>query len=183
MKNIEFWLSLIGAIVVAFVIAIVVPGDSHEKVTAAIQYSGLVIIFLFGFMILAGIASGKIDISKILEEKSTDGATSSGASMSRFQLLIFTFVIAVSLFAIVVNTGGFPEKIPPEVLTLLGISATTYAVSKGIQAGSQSNGGAKVNGTSPVGAGVQPAAGAAVQPAAGGGVQPGTGGGAQPLPR
>jgi len=94
---------------------------------------------LFGFMILIAIASGKIDISRLLDEKSTDG-TAGGASMSRFQLLIFTFVIALSLFLIVVHTGAFPVKIPPEVLTLLGISATTYAVSKGIQAGSQSNG-------------------------------------------
>jgi hypothetical protein len=89
-------------------------------------------------MILAAIASGKIDISAILQEKekAADG-TSSGASMSRFQLLIFTFVIALSLFLIVVNTGDFPSTIPPEILTLLGISATTYAVSKGIQAGAK----------------------------------------------
>jgi len=31
--------------------------------------------------------------------------------------------------------GEFPKEIPKEVLTLLGISATTYGVSKGIQAG------------------------------------------------
>ena len=138
MKNNEFWLSLIGAIVVAFVIAIWVPGEPDKKVVHAIEYGGLIITFLFGFMILAAIASGKIDISGILEEKSATGGTGT-ASMSRFQLLIFTFVIALSLFLIVVNPGHFPDKIPPEVLTLLGISATTYAVSKGIQAGSQSN--------------------------------------------
>jgi hypothetical protein len=40
----------------------------------------------------------------------------------------------------VVSTGKFPDKIPPEVLTLLGISATTYAVSKGIQAGAGNGG-------------------------------------------
>ncbi len=139
MKNIEFWASLVGAVIVAFIIAIFVPGEPREKVVYAIEYGGLVITFLFGFMILAGIASGKIDISRILEEKGATGAAAGAASMSRFQLLIFTFVIALSLFLIVVNTGAFPVKIPPEVLTLLGISATTYAVSKGIQAGSQSN--------------------------------------------
>ncbi len=131
----EFWISLVGAVAVAFIIAIWVPGNPAEKVVHAIEYGGLIITFLFGFMILAGIASGSIDISKILEEK---GGT--GASMSRFQLLIFTFVIAISLFLIVVNTGQFPQQIPAEVLTLLGISATTYAVSKGISAGSASNG-------------------------------------------
>lgn len=139
--RIEFWASLVGAVAVAFIIAIWVPGNPAEKVVHAIEYGGLIITFLFGFMILAGIASGNIDISKILEEKGT-----TGASMSRFQLLIFTFVIAISLFLIVVNTGDFPKSIPPEVLTLLGISATTYAVSKGITAGSQSNGGSNGNG-------------------------------------
>jgi len=135
-RNIEFWASLIGAVIFAFVIARWVPGDPKEKVVLAIEYGGLVITFLFGFMILAAIASGKIDISAILQEKAADG-TLTGASMSRFQLLIFTFVIALSLFLIVVNTGDFPSTIPPEVLTLLGISATTYAVSKGIQTGAK----------------------------------------------
>ena len=138
-NNNAFWISLIGAIVVAFIIAIWVPGEPNKKVVYAIEYGGLIVTFLFGFMILAAIASGKIDISRILEEKSAEGGIGA-ASMSRFQLLIFTFVIALSLFLIVVNTGAFPAKMPPEVLTLLGISATTYAVSKGIQAGSHSNG-------------------------------------------
>jgi len=140
-STVEFWASLVGAIIVAFIIAIWVPGNAEDKVKHAIEYAGLVIVFLFGFMILAGIASGKIDISRILEEQSpTNGdKTAAGeakpgkASMSRFQLLIFTFVIAISLFLIVVSKGAFPDKIPPEILTLLGISASTYAVSKGIQ--------------------------------------------------
>jgi hypothetical protein len=139
-NNIEFWASLVGAIIVAFIIAIWMPGAPNEKVVLAIEYGGLVITFLFGFMILAAIASGKIDISAILEEKAANGTTA-GASMSRFQLLIFTFVIALSLFLIVVHTGCFPKTIPPEVLTLLGISASTYAVSKGIQAGSKNGNG------------------------------------------
>ena len=53
------------------------------------------------------------------------------ASMSRFQLLIFTLVVAISLFILVEKGGRFPE-IPDGVLTLLGISASTYAVGKGI---------------------------------------------------
>jgi hypothetical protein len=128
MKNPEFVLSTILAIAAAFVIAIWVPGEGMMKVKLAMAYAGLVILFLFGFLILAGIASGKIDISKLLDE------SGGGASMSRFQLLIFTFVIGLSFFLIVVNTGKFPSPIPPEVVTLLGVSATTYGVSKGIQA-------------------------------------------------
>ncbi|HYL15398.1 MAG TPA: hypothetical protein VEV41_20345 [Terriglobales bacterium] len=135
MRNPEYFASVALAVVAAFIIAIWVPGDGAIKVKLAISYGGLVLLFLFGFMILAAIASGKIDISGILMEK---GGSGSGiASMSRFQLMVFTFVIAMSFFLIVVSTGKFPEKIPPEVLTLLGISASTYAVSKGIQAGAK----------------------------------------------
>jgi len=53
------------------------------------------------------------------------------ASMSRFQLLIFTLIVAISLFLVVAKNGTLPE-IPPSILMLLGISASTYAVSKGI---------------------------------------------------
>ena len=56
-----------------------------------------------------------------------------GASLSRFQFLIFTFVIALGLFLVVAHSYSFPQ-IPSAVLTLLGISGTTYAVSKGITA-------------------------------------------------
>jgi hypothetical protein len=135
--NIEFWASLVLAVVVAFVVAILVPGDPDKKVVWAIEYGALVITFLFGFMVLAAIASGKIDISGLLEEK---GSTSGGASMSRFQLLIFTFVVAISLLLIVVSKADFPKVVPAGILTLLGISATTYAVSKGIQSGGSDDG-------------------------------------------
>src|SRR5690242_12505587 len=56
------------------------------------------------------------------------------ASLSRFQFLVFTFVIAMGLFLIMLRQTpvAFPE-IPPTVLALLGISAGSYVVSKGIQ--------------------------------------------------
>ena len=70
---------------------------------------------------------GKIDLSGLLNE------ANGSASMSRFQLLIFTFVVAVSLFYLVEKNkdAKFPD-IPSGVLTLLGISASTYAIGKGI---------------------------------------------------
>ena len=88
---------------------------------------GLVMLLGFGMFVLILMANGKIDLSTLLTE------SGGGASMSRFQLLIFTFVIAFSLFRIVCTKGAFPQ-IPTGVLLLLGISATTYGVSKGIQA-------------------------------------------------
>jgi hypothetical protein len=138
MKNIEFVISIVLTVGTAFVIAMWVPGDGNVKLKLAFEYGMLVLLFLFGFMVLAAIASGKIDISELLTE---DGG---GASMSRFQLLIFTFVIALSFFLIVVCNCTFPE-VPANVLALLGISATTYGVSKGIQAGSGLKGKGKTN--------------------------------------
>ena len=130
MKNIEFIISLVVTVAAAFIIAIWVPTPDHEpmkKVQLALAYGMLVLLFLFGFLILAAIASGKIDIGKLIAE---DGG---GASMSRFQLLIFTFVIGISFFLVVLSNSKLPE-VPDQVLTLLGISASTYGVSKGIQA-------------------------------------------------
>lgn len=69
--------------------------------------------------------TGKIDLTRLVSE------ANGSASMSRFQLLIFTMVFAISLYMIVEKTGAFPA-IPDGVLTLLGISASTYAVGKGI---------------------------------------------------
>ena len=80
---------------------------------------------LMALTIIVYIWQGKIDLSSLLNEANGE------ASMSRFQLLIFTFVIAMSLFEIAEHGMAFPD-IPTGILTLLGISASTYAVGKGI---------------------------------------------------
>ncbi|HTA46747.1 MAG TPA: hypothetical protein VK789_30095 [Bryobacteraceae bacterium] len=130
---------LLGAavLVVLFVVlAFAVQGDAAStqialnKLKIATGFTLLALIFLFGFAVLVYIANGSIDLSDLLSET----GDSKGASMSRFQLLIFTLVIALSLFLVTVSNMKFPDSIPPEILTLLGISASTYAVSKGIQA-------------------------------------------------
>lgn len=58
------------------------------------------------------------------------------ASLSRFQFLIFTFVIAMSLFYIIVraNPPAFPNSIPWEILGLIGISGGSYVLAKSIDA-------------------------------------------------
>ncbi len=88
-----------------------------------------VFIGALGIIIIYYIISGKIDLSKLISEK--DGS----ASLSRFQFLIFTFVIAMSLLLIIVSQRppDFPDTIPPEIFILLGISGGTYVISKGIQ--------------------------------------------------
>ncbi|HWZ45068.1 MAG TPA: hypothetical protein VNW97_16455 [Candidatus Saccharimonadales bacterium] len=142
MKSIEFVISIVFTIGVAFVIALWVPGTPAEKLKLAFEYGMLILLFLFALLVLAAIASGKIDIGQLLSEHG------GGASMARFQLLIFTFVIGLSFCLIVVCECKFPD-VPNSVLALLGISATTYGVSKGIQAGSDSppKGGAPDNTT------------------------------------
>jgi hypothetical protein len=79
----------------------------------------------FGLTIIAYIWMGKINLSALLSEANGQ------ASMSRFQLLIFTFVIAIGLFELLDASQSFPN-IPSGVLGLLGISAGTYVVGKGI---------------------------------------------------
>ena len=96
----------------------------------AMVVCGYVICALLGLLaatILWLIWTDRIKLDQLLSE------ANGTASMSRFQLLIFTFVIAASLFYMVEKGNGtaFPE-VPSGVLTLLGISASTYAVGKGI---------------------------------------------------
>lgn len=129
MKNPEFVISAVLTVVTVFVIALWLPGTPNDKLRLALSYGMLILIFLFGFMILAAIATGKINVENLLAEK--DGT---GASMSRFQLMIFTFVVSLSFFLVLVCDCKKLPEVPANVLALLGISATTYGVSKGIQA-------------------------------------------------
>lgn len=127
-------------LVIIMLILTQVPGDDKSteqilnRLRVATGFTLLGLVFLYGFAVLIYIANGRIDLSDLLSEQ----GDSKGASMSRFQLLIFTLVIALSLFLVVVSKMAFPDHIPPEILTLLGISASTYAVSKGIQMSSGS---------------------------------------------
>jgi len=96
-------------------------------VTVLVAAFALVIIY----KIIRGDKEGGIDLKYLLA--GDDGY----ASLSRFQFLIFTFVIALSLFLIIINQDGgpaFPEKIPGGILALLGISGGSYVVAKGVDA-------------------------------------------------
>ena len=97
--------------------------------TASSGWIALGFLAFLGVSILYLIFTGKIDLSRLISEPNGD------ASMSRFQLLIFTFVIAASLFLIIAapSPPAFPKEIPNGILILLGISASSYLVSKGIQ--------------------------------------------------
>ena len=53
------------------------------------------------------------------------------ASLSRFQFMLFTFVIAGGVIYLTVQGEGFP-KLDHGVLVLLGISSASYALGKGL---------------------------------------------------
>lgn len=86
----------------------------------------VVLVGLLGVFVVWNVASGRIDLRYLVSEK--DGP----ASLSRFQFLIFTFVVGMCLLVLTLESGEFP-KIDANILGLLGISGGSYLVSKGIQ--------------------------------------------------
>ncbi len=118
-------------------------GTAIQRLTIVVGYVIVILVFFFGLMVLMAMATNKIDLSGLLCEP-----TENKASMSRFQLLIFTFVIALSLILVILaaDKPAFPD-IPSGVLLLLGISASTYAVSKGINAGASGGAGSRQDAT------------------------------------
>ncbi len=103
--------------------------DTHT-LALVIGYVLCGLIGLLGLAVLWLIYDGTIDLSRLISEANGD------ASMSRFQFLVFTFVIALSLFLVIAAGDGkkpaFPNEIPTGILTLLGISGSSYAVGKAI---------------------------------------------------
>ena len=90
----------------------------------------VMVIFVGGLaaILLWKIWTVKIDLTKLISEANGD------ASMSRFQFLVFTFVVVLMwiYFFFCKDCTDFPH-IDPSVLGLLGISGGSYVVSKGIQ--------------------------------------------------
>ena len=91
-----------------------------------------VFLGLLALIVLWKIYTNKIDLQYLIADEK------GYASMSRFQFLIFTFVIAGGLIymtlRVVCGTAGaaFPE-VNSGVLVLLGISGGSYAIGKGLQ--------------------------------------------------
>ncbi len=102
--------------------------------TLFIGWSLAVFIGSLEILILWMIGSGKINLSKLISETNGD------ASLSRFQFLIFTFIISMSFILVVLGHEGgpqFPQEIPAGVLALMGVSGGSYVISKGIHLSGQ----------------------------------------------
>lgn len=126
---------------------------SNQAFTTQAAVMGWVIVGFVGvlcLLILWMIFTRTINLSSILNEP---GSTK--ASLSRLQFLIFTVVIALSLFLVIIGNGDnkpptFPPEIPPGIFALLGISGGTYLVSKGVQANKEVEMAKTQNPTTPV---------------------------------
>lgn len=103
------------------------PENVSNILSLATGTLALVIAALLGGVVIWRIYTDKIDLKDLIGDK--DGC----ASMSRFQLLLFSFVVAFAFLFIVTkpDASGFPD-IPGSVLTLLGISGSSYLVGKSI---------------------------------------------------
>ena len=90
--------------------------------------AALTVCFLAIFLSIVYMMLNKtIDLSNLVSEPGLEGK----ASLSRFQLLLFTLVIA-GLYVILSLENGQLIDVPNGALALLGISGGTYIVSKGI---------------------------------------------------
>lgn len=98
----------------------------------------LTVCFLLLFLVIIGkIYTNTIDLSTLLSEPGAEGKS----SLSRFQLLVFTLVIA-GLYVILSIENGQLINVPEGALVLLGISGGTYAISKGLS-NAEKDGGAR----------------------------------------
>lgn len=94
----------------------------------ALGFAGIFAIVILKMM------NGKIDLTSLLSETRDPGVppgSPTKSSLSRFQLLVFTFVVA-GLFLILSVENGQLIDVPNSVLGLLGISGGSYLVSKGL---------------------------------------------------
>lgn len=102
--------------------------------TIGLAIGWILTIFLgaLGLIVLWKIVAGKIELQYLISDENGD------ASLSRFQFLVFTFVIAMSMFYLIASkTPPDYPVIPNQILALLGISGGSYLVAKGVQAGAE----------------------------------------------
>ena len=99
-----------------------------------------VIASVISFKMIVGGPNG-IDLSYLISEENGQ------ASLSRFQFLVFTFVIAMGLLVLTLKGTGFPQ-IDSSVFGLLGISGGSYVASKITQKAGNGNNNSPSNATS-----------------------------------
>lgn len=108
--------------------------DNFSPTDLALWVAVIISIIILGFalVVLYKIIIGQISLHGIIAEpQDPDNKEKPKASLSRFQFLVFTFVIAGLYLVLSLESGNFVD-IPESVLLLLGISGGSYLISKGI---------------------------------------------------
>ncbi len=129
-----------GLFIIPLILHLSVGGGTNMYVL----FSAVVVVFIAGAsaVVLMKMFTDEIDLRYLVSEENGQ------ASLSRFQFLFFTFVIAGGYFVVVLSSAQFnyvtlPE-IPANVLGLIGISGGSYVLAKGIQKNSETGAGASV---------------------------------------
>jgi uncharacterized BrkB/YihY/UPF0761 family membrane protein len=107
------------------------PDPSFHLLALVMGWTVTVLIGAFAIAIIYKMIKGDINLMYLIAGADGD------ASLSRFQFLIFTFVIALGLFLIILSmqpSPAFPQTIPGGILALLGISGASYVTSKAVDA-------------------------------------------------
>ena len=89
------------------------------------------VLLAFATLVLWKLFSDKKSLAGLISEPAAPNqpAGEAKASLSRFQFLIFTFVISGLYLLLSIEAGTFVD-VPNNVLALLGISGGSYLVSK-----------------------------------------------------
>jgi hypothetical protein len=114
----------------------------NSQTIAMIGFAIISLILLgFAALVLWKIFRNEIRLQGLLAEPPApdQSAGESKASLSRFQFLIFTFVIAGLYLLLSIEAGTFVE-IPTNVLGLLGISSGSFLISKAMGPSKKENG-------------------------------------------
>jgi hypothetical protein len=92
------------------------------------------IVLALAFIVLWKIWKNQISLTGLLAEMPPPGTPviDAKASLSRFQMLIFTFVIGGLFMMLSIDAGRFVD-IPQNVLILLGISGGTYLIAQTVK--------------------------------------------------
>lgn len=102
------------------------------------------IVLALAFMVIRAIWTDQINLKYLLSESSvahpgTAPEEPPKASLSRFQFLVFTFVIAGLYLVLSLETGAL-VNVPEGTLVLLGISGVTYAAGKAMSDNAEPSG-------------------------------------------
>jgi uncharacterized BrkB/YihY/UPF0761 family membrane protein len=107
------------------------PDYGFHLLALVMGWTVTILVGAFALAIIFKMVKGDINLMYLIAGVDGD------ASLSRFQFLIFTFVIALGLFLIILSQSpvpAFPASVPGGILALLGISGGSYVTSKAVDA-------------------------------------------------